>query len=1451
MINGIITLPGKIHVTQVEGIESTLNEKDYYIKQYLTFEAIETGTFTLTIGTNVSTSYVTSISYSLDNGKTWTTTNNVDNQTVTITTPTIAVGDKVLWKGIATALATTAVTLSLALANRPPEICVFTSTGTYNVSGNIMSLLYGDDFEDKDYFAAGSSRNFALLFYGYSEIYSKIVSSCNLILPARVCPDYCYYRMFQLNSNMINTPKFLFTSIGEYGASCMFYSCTSLVLPPELTATTLHDNCYYCTFYGCTSLTKTPKFPSLTLATNCYRSMFMGCSGLKESEDLLAPTIPEYAYKWMFQDCTSLIKPPKICGITVGKEGYEAMFLFCTSLIVAPKLIATSYGDLACRSMFRGCTSLIDVPDFEPATLDRGAFCFMFQDCSSLKKAPKLLSTNFIGVCVYQDMFQGCTSLTVAPELPATTLTNSCYQNMFYGCTSLKKAPELPVSSIAATQYKQMFYGCTSLNYIKCLATSLTVTNDSAQELPTANWTTNVAATGIFVKADSMSDWTTGASGIPSGWTVYTESEWKEVKHYEIASMATLDANGKIPSTQLPSYVDDVIEGYYNNGNFYSTYSNSTYSDQITGETGKIYVDLGNGNKSYRWSGSAYVEIVASPGSTDNIVEGSTNLWNKQADWNQTTTTAGDYIKNKPTIPTHWANVTVGTSANYITEPEFKSVKINGSTTNAASSDNLYLIDMALQVWLPLNGNLNNQGLSNVIVINNGATIDDNGKIGQCYSFSGSSYLSESTFDWSNFNVNQFSLCCWYKEPSVAAGNSQILCIGTNSGWNNIRIGLLRRTSNGYPMFSVSDGTNNVNYNFTATTFPLNVWNHIAVTYDSGKLKMYINGILNKEGTTTIVPALNSSQHLGIGAASNGAEKLLGYLNDVRIYDHALSPKEVKEISRGLILHYKLNNVFYSNENLLPIDSQRMTENGQTSSNDYMSLCDPLSVYETYGLVPYIVSFDIKAAVSRSFLLYGSPGSNFKYNFSSKYINVTTEWTRVSYTFTPYLANESGTWASISVYGTYGSGAVVSVRRVKLELGNFETSTMQDSDYLKDTSGYKNNGTAIGTFTIENNSPRYNSAIYMDNTNTSNHIEVNKISCPDNIRSISFWVKCSKSKNQVLVGDPNVLVIGLLNNLIYINPGSASPFSTTNFITNEWNHIVAIRNGTSYSLYINGQPEVQNGASNYYTHNGDKLWLLNRNSNNSYASEASISDVRIYATALSDTDILELYNTSASIDNKGNMFGYEFNEENSSSENISKAGIIKIDNLVEYSDDKIKILDDGSVFMQILYHNNPKDQLFTQSNCWANNVDGLYSGLNILKSSIYNQLSKYEFIAYEKLTSSSTETIFRWSQTSNPALTSTITGKTIISGSVVHNEGLKNNGTNAAMHNGNAWWCACGCWTPYQGGIPGFNGVITTGYLKLYVRIPESIFNDTISGGFDNFLKFYQKTILANQLIEI
>lgn len=78
--------------------------------------------------------------------------------------------------------------------------------------------------------------------------------------------------------------------------------------------------------------------------------------------------------------------------------------------------------------------------------------------------------------------------------------------------------------------------------------------------------------------------------------------------------VATLDSAGKVPSAQLPSFVDDVIEA----ANFASL--------PATGETGKIYVTIDD-RKTYRWSGTIYVEISAAPGSTDAVPEGSLNLY--------------------------------------------------------------------------------------------------------------------------------------------------------------------------------------------------------------------------------------------------------------------------------------------------------------------------------------------------------------------------------------------------------------------------------------------------------------------------------------------------------------------------------------------------------------------------------------------------------------------------------------------------------------------------------------------------------------------------------------------------------------------------------------------------------------------------------------------------------
>ena len=210
----------------------------------------------------------------------------------------------------------------------------------------------------------------------------------------------------------------------------------------------------------------------------------------------------------------SLINSENFATLTTLESGFTFIRLFtdCTGLTSAENLIlpATTLAYYCYGGMFAGCTSLTTAPALPATTLADYCYAMMFHGCSSLTTAPQLPATKLASIC-YQYMFQGCTSLTTAPALPATTLAYGCYSIMFYGCTSLTTAPELPATTLAQSCYASMFQDCTSLNYIKCLATDISATDC------TLDW---VASTGTFVKPSSMASWSTGTSGIPTGWTV-------------------------------------------------------------------------------------------------------------------------------------------------------------------------------------------------------------------------------------------------------------------------------------------------------------------------------------------------------------------------------------------------------------------------------------------------------------------------------------------------------------------------------------------------------------------------------------------------------------------------------------------------------------------------------------------------------------------------------------------------------------------------------------------------------------------------------------------------------------------------------------------------------------------------------------------------------------------
>lgn len=142
--------------------------------------------------------------------------------------------------------------------------------------------------------------------------------------------------------------------------------------------------------------------------------------------------------------------------------------------------------------------------------LPRLACLQLFTGCSALTKAPNLPSTTLNYGC-YWDMFYNCSSITVAPTLPATTLAERCYWAMLER-TSITSI-ELIAPTMVAGCYNYMLRSNSHLNYIKCLATSGISTSN------TDNWVMSVASSGTFVRPTGVS-WSTGNSGIPSGWTI-------------------------------------------------------------------------------------------------------------------------------------------------------------------------------------------------------------------------------------------------------------------------------------------------------------------------------------------------------------------------------------------------------------------------------------------------------------------------------------------------------------------------------------------------------------------------------------------------------------------------------------------------------------------------------------------------------------------------------------------------------------------------------------------------------------------------------------------------------------------------------------------------------------------------------------------------------------------
>ena len=288
-----------------------------YSQDYLTFTATDTGALKFIC---VPPATAKTISYRINNGS-W---NSITSTGTSSTAQDInyVIGDVIEFKGNNTAYGAD----EGENFGRNYFFTTNENEGAFIVSGNIMSLVYGDNFVGQT--TLTGRCNFSGLFQ-----YSKIIDASNLILPATTLTDYCYYNMFDSCSSLTTAPELPATTLAEGCYAGMFNSCSSLTTAPELPATTLTDYCYYNMFNSCSSLTTAPELPATTLGKYCYHYMFSRCTSLTTAQEELPATIlTEGCYQWMFDSCSSLTTAPELPATTLVYRCYRYMFQGCDNL---------------------------------------------------------------------------------------------------------------------------------------------------------------------------------------------------------------------------------------------------------------------------------------------------------------------------------------------------------------------------------------------------------------------------------------------------------------------------------------------------------------------------------------------------------------------------------------------------------------------------------------------------------------------------------------------------------------------------------------------------------------------------------------------------------------------------------------------------------------------------------------------------------------------------------------------------------------------------------------------------------------------------------------------------------------------------------------------------------------------------------------------------------------
>ena len=138
---------------------------------------------------------------------------------------------------------------------------------------------------------------------------------------------------------------------------------------------------------------------------------------------------------------------------------------------------------------------------------------------------------------------------------------------------------------------------------------------------------------------------------------------------------------------------------------------------------------------------------------------------------------------------------------------------------------------MGLKVWLPLNGDLRNQGCSVGNIVNYNATVYDYGKIGKCYSFNGSSYIDVGY--GKDMSAKNLSIALWVK-PLASINNKIVMGVSNGTNQRFYLGGDSNAWEIGYGKYAWNNTSN--------AAYTLNTWQHLIVTVDeNGLATLYKN----------------------------------------------------------------------------------------------------------------------------------------------------------------------------------------------------------------------------------------------------------------------------------------------------------------------------------------------------------------------------------------------------------------------------------------------------------------------------------------------------------------------------------------------------------------------------------------------------------------------------------